>query len=221
MKPYFAKYLPVEGEIKKGDEVSFTIRGKSLKKPVAYFKYPSGDKKQPFSCVVVNLRKDEFMEGPFPIRYFGGDHWADEIVEIELKRNRIGLAKLFLCSRDIQVGDKVLCPMPYQNNKLEEFQVIEKPESYNLNMLVGVFSDDREMKEPAYLGQPFKVIGEISPGALWVKEGDEFTIDMLAQYNDGKPGTPGVYLLEEEELKWMNPKKLIVLIKCPTCGKFH
>jgi len=59
--------------------------------------------------------------------------------------------KLFLCSRDIQVGDKVLdeefCDWIVQENDLKALHLLTK------------------------------VIGEISPDARWVKEGDEFDAD--------------------------------------------
>lgn len=48
-----------------------------------------------------------------------------------------------------------------------------------------------------------KVIGEISPDAIWVKEGDEF---------------------EEDEVNIIQlpiSKLNHVEIKCPTCGRFH
>lgn len=61
--------------------------------------------------------------------------------------------KLFLCSRDIQVGDTVHYPL---NNYIP------------VQWLGGNLT-----------GHEFKVIGEISPNAIWVKEGDEFDEDQI------------------------------------------
>lgn len=139
--------------------------------------------------------------------------------------------KLFLCSRDIQVGDKVLCPMPYQNDRLEEFIIVERPAGYNLDMLVGIFSDGRQMTEPAYLNQStFKVIGEISPEATWVKEGDEFDEEEIGiLYNFvGEDSDDELFTIDsfwKEAKRWYHGKvpKYInppIAIKGP-CGHFH
>ena len=107
MKQYFAKYLPVEGEIKMGDKF--------------------------------------FEEG----------------LGIGTRRNKEGLydfqkVKLFLCSRDIQVGDEVQL---YKSG-------------FELGDKVKITSESN--LEIAKMGMGFKVIGEISSEATWVKEGDEF-----------------------------------------------
>lgn len=103
MKPYFAKFIPVEGEIKKGD---YYIDN-SLAKNTLHFcrENPSED---------LNT----------------SDHICKKV-------------KLFLCSGDI---------------KPEDFASRESRVHVSFNN-----------PEP-----PFKIIGEISPDARWVKEGDEF-----------------------------------------------
>lgn len=198
MKPYFAKYLPVEGEIKEGDRV---------KLPTEFIA----------TAVIEN----------------GKIGWH------ALNNNTIGhvyflvgskKVKLFLCSRDIQIGDKVLCPMPYQNNKLEEFIITEKPKNYHLDMLVGRFADGREMKEPAYLNQStFKIIGEISPDALsYIKEGDEIDENHVeAWYYDDlhksfllKVGRLSVLQVDEEKWRELRGVRTIFKIK-GQCGHFH
>lgn len=59
---------------------------------------------------------------------------------------------MFLCSRDIQVGDKYKVPKYPGSNEYDDVE--------------------RYASEP--MEDSFKVIGEISPDATWVKEGDEF-----------------------------------------------
>lgn len=66
--------------------------------------------------------------------------------------------KLCLCSRDIQIGDKMVFECLTDGN-YEEFQI---------DTINDIFPD--MIKK----GTQFKVIGEISPEATWVKEGDEF-----------------------------------------------
>jgi hypothetical protein len=121
MKQYFAKYLPVEGEIKEGDIV-IGMDGKKV--------------------------------------------------------------KLFLCSRNIQVGDKVL---DIRTNTWKE-----------VNNSCGV-----ELYKQKPNDIQFKVIGEISPNAKWVKEGDEF------EENDWDYS-------EEEDDKG----EKVIKIGCPCCGDF-
>lgn len=104
---YFAKYLPVEGEIKKGDKLID----------------PTLD-----SLGVIEALTDN--EG------------------VKIKARGGSKVKLFLCSRDIKVGDRVrkknreLFPYPASDTDIE---VLREHEA-------------------------FKVIGEISSEATWVRE---------------------------------------------------
>ncbi len=75
--------------------------------------------------------------------------------------------KLFLCSRDIQVGDKVL---HIPSNKYIDVKYQSVLDS---------------MKEKGQLDNYVKVIGEISPDATWVKEGDEFDSSELLATSHG------------------------------------
>lgn len=90
--------------------------------------------------------------------------------------------KLFLCSRDIQVGDTV----------------------WNGRKGLLVFEDESEgrpegnwMHLSAITIHDFKSIGEISPDATWVKEGDEFSkeeiIIVLGRTYECLCEEPGVY----------------------------
>ena len=82
--------------------------------------------------------------------------------------------KFFLCSRDIEPGDQVYSD--FDNGYLG----IAKKKSEGFN---------------------FKMIGEISPEATWVKEGDEF---------------------DEGEIKIETGffETIMIKVKCPCCGDF-
>lgn len=148
MKKYFAKYLPVEGEIK----------------------FPAN-----IYCLSEGLRLN-----------------CQSMVCPDCR-----LAKLFLCSRDIKVGDKV------RSDKEPHIE-------YELN----------DGNNRALL---FKVIGEISPEATWVKEGDDFDEDewmpMLAW------GSEDFYSYQEGEVKeifYSNPLQgWEIKILCNNCKHFH
>lgn len=110
------------------------------------------------------------------------------------------LAKLFLISTDIKVGDKFqsfsgMCELEWDG----KFQL--HPEDY-------------------------KVIGEISPEALsYVKEGDEFDEDdwKLCGRTEGVPGL-SYNLLKGEQYRQGYLKfyeTLVCQVKCPTCNTFH
>jgi len=114
MKKYFAKYLPVEGEIRKGLLVRNNLDG-----------------------LIGECMREPSKE--------------------EIRDKEYSLVKLFLCSRDIQVGDK--CKFVSEDGRV--FNSLLEGED-NINFV------DR-----------FKVIGEISPNATWVKEGDEFDENQL------------------------------------------
>lgn len=145
MIKYFAKYLPVEGEIKEGQ-----------------------------TGISVNNATYTHYE------HLGKDYGKP--------------AKLFLCSRDIQIGDKV-------------FGLLLDKSGYKEHTLTN--STD-EVKLAIESGD-FKVIGEISPEATWVKEGDEFEQYEVAIIYLNPPIDGVVY--EDKVRQFMG-------IKGP-CGHFH
>lgn len=142
-KPYFAKWLPVEGEIKWD----------------------------------ANTAKNEYG---YPMFLVGGNIIAasdvrNGIVWSHFKSyNAIDCKciKLFLCSRDIQVGDMGRRLNIGEWKKIVNFSI---EETETIDPWV-----ELEGEEPFYLGDctfktSYKVIGEISPDALgYVKKGDEF-----------------------------------------------
>jgi hypothetical protein len=119
-------------------------------------------------------------------------YFAKYIPVEETRTNEEGVydfqkVKLFLCSTDLTIGDEI-CDSKGNKKIVESQGYIDK-----LHMLL-------------YSQEVGKVIGEISPGAKWVKEGDEFKKEDLLQQ-----GT-GVNLTQNGGF---------ITIKCPTCETFH
>ncbi len=155
MKTYFAKYLPVEGEMKMGDKI--------------FFKEDN--------------TRGLLSEGGLP-------EWViNKCVE---KKHKTG--KLFLCSRDIRVGDELW------TGRKETTLVFEDGAN-------GRDEGNWCHLSAAISGHYFKVIGEISPEATWVVEGDEFKRDSLSAHGVG--------------VNWNDDYgKYTFTIKGP-CGHFH
>lgn len=123
MSKYFTKYLPVEGEIKESPHIWFN------------------DKVWVHQPILSNYRDKTFV---IPL----GEKQGIHALLSDCKP-----AKLFLCTRNIQVGD--------------ELTSIK-------GSLKGRVEDEVQLRDIHENGIWFKVIGEISPDALsYVKEGDE------------------------------------------------
>lgn len=166
IKPYFCKFLPVEGEIKEAERIYW--KGK------VYTHVP----------ILSNFRDKTFgiIEGEKQ-----GTHipW-DEGKPI----------KLFLCSRDIKVGDTIHD---------------EDGGVYELNN-----SSYLEGYKNRNCTHMFKVIGEISPEAGWVKEGDEFDKDQIKLWTyAGEVRRPHPSMFDN----W-DGARIVVEILGP-CGHFH
>jgi len=166
MKPYFAKYLPVEG---KGDE----------------------NCKWQWNNNIKNTGWEDITPSDMDAIIAHGLNPSPEFRKL----------KLFLCSRDIQVGDK---PWSKRGHQLKD-EIISDIEGKTLS-------------EDGW----YKVIGEISLEATWVKEGDEFI-------SEGKDCEVFPYHEHDNEGKIVYTNKLgipidngfpIYLIKGP-CGHFH
>lgn len=183
-KPYFAKYLPVEGEIKESDKYIATTQ----------------DAMKLFPNVLV-AKKDSYIL----LGYQGN-----------FKK-----VKLFLCSRDIQVGDKV-----YRNDS-----------KINESFIVGSFLMSGETRTGWYaegfainpkkklqgargIRNYGKIIGEISSEATWVTEGDEFDEDELQSVWRRKEGHVEYLPLFSKPSSPNKKKENWIRIKGP-CGHFH
>jgi hypothetical protein len=149
MSKYFAKYLPVGGEIKEGNT--------SLKNGIRFFHH--------------RVSQSDTFEGHQKV-------------------------KLFLCSRDIQVGDE-MTPIFGGNT----FTVTEKS-------LIAIITSETSAK----------VIGEISPGATWVKEGDEFERNDFRVLWQNSPNGRG--FARSETCEDFTPY-LVVEFPCPVCKNYN
>jgi|GEM_PF-3423339 len=136
-KKYFAKYLPVKGEIKEGD-----------------WYLDEGEPMEAIDDRPLNARPYDLWEGYQKV-------------------------KLFLCSRDIQVGNQLTDSRTGQTYQISDEYMhggipcwLTEHEKTIDGSIYGGDSYTLFKKEYA-----FKVIGEISPDASWVKEGDEFDED--------------------------------------------
>jgi hypothetical protein len=159
MKQYFAKYLPVEGEIQVGDYV-YDISIDMV--------YKMSEKAKPYKLEQMNQLKNLYKK-----------------------------VKLFLCNRDIQVGDTV---KPYTEREWVDVKV------------VSIKNDGVEVKgkgESGFVNKSsiFSLIGEISPNAKWVKEGDEFDENQVYQVGNFQG------LIDPSE-------KGTIEVKCPCCETF-
>jgi hypothetical protein len=185
-KPYFAKYLPVEGEIKES---------------------PLWDKK-------MNKARVFDISTPEKLQLFHKVMTVDNYQPV----------KLFICSRNIQVGDKFFH---------ETLATKSKHICIELAGEQGIVGDDNVNY---FKGSCYKVIGEISTEARWVKEGDEFNEENIQRCIWTAPDSK----TEERDMipvqtdKWFNMKykkdigewiplpleNKVIMIKGP-CGHFH
>lgn len=186
-KSYFAKYLPVEGEIKE-----------------ALYIFWKGRVYQQYS-ILSNFREKTFG-------LFLGENQGEHIPIEEAKP-----AKLFLCSRDVKVGDKI--NYLSRNGDITFQGELDKIEGEYIFLKEDRFKEDYHMSYP--LKDAYKVIGEISPQATWVKEGDEWDEDEVR--------VCGQQILVDKETfnsdprSWTEAEYKVVFvgkIKGP-CGHFH
>jgi len=165
---YFAKYLPIEGEIKEGNLIATRLLP---------------------NVPIGNASKEQ----------------------IELGINKQGnytKVKLFLCSRNIQRNDSIYC-------SIEDYQK-RSP------ILVQEHAIEALKEKRA-----FKVIGEISPEATYVKEGDEFEAKDLQYPEEYWPATPSndgahtkKYPFTISDEQPYDHIQLVVQVKGP-CGHYH
>jgi hypothetical protein len=159
-KIYFAKYLPVDGEIKEGD--SYLFADKVLLAPKTFADH------------------DEGSDG---------------------KRRKV---KLFLCSEDIQIGDMV--------------KDINYPSQIPF-LMDGLYL--KILKEKGIKDNFYRVVGEISPEATWVKDGDEFDECKVVHYFELNGIWKYVGVRDAEIMRKKGETvKEICKIKGP-CGHFH
>lgn len=164
MKKYFAKYLPVEGEIKEGDTVIHKVTN---------------------DIGTVTKVSDE------------GKYQDEEVIKV----------KLFLCSKDIQVDDVV-------KSKHGFTEIIEQ-------VMNGEYVETNLSKKE-HINNVYKIIGEISPDAIWVTEGMEFDEGELSKvlyYTDREPENH--VPIDVCPIEGYTLSKTVFRIKCPTCKTYH
>lgn len=112
---------------------------------------------------------------------------------------------LHLCSRDIQVGDKVwdtINECYVEVTSMFTGNTTSGPETKCWYLKDKTESGYRQFHEDSLL---VKVIGLISPEAKWVTEGMEFTEEQIRKFHH----------------IWGNNEDFIYLIQCPTCLNYH
>lgn len=153
------------------------------------------------------------------VKYESRDGW---LIEPKEKMSRYATSqlqkvKLFLCSRDIQIGDRA---RSIQNPE-EEFKIssieMGSGENYYPKELLVWNKVDKQVSFWRPLKNTFKVIGEISPDALsYVKEGDEFNVSDLSFYSEDEHGPFEIDIAVSNWEKWIT----VIKVKGP-CGHFH
>lgn len=118
--------------------------------------------------------------------------------------------KLFLCSRDIKIGDAVVWLNKYTWAMFQKFPVTTQEG-------VDIMKNDHK-------GKWGVVIGEISKSAVWVKEGDEFDESDWSLFGEteGIMGLSGCLKNPEYQEGYRKLyKRFVCKIKCSQCLTFH
>lgn len=152
-KPYFLKWLPVEGEIKKGDEV-ITNHGKGTFRGMRSHGAPAtGYEERPYVWIYETESTNAREECLWDMK------------NIKLAEPKL---KLFVCTRDnIQVGDTIY------THAGDGGDVVISMNNNEIQTRRGFSWENID-------STLFKVIGEVSPDALeWVKQGMEFSEDQV------------------------------------------
>ena len=221
---YFAKFLPVEGEIKDGD---WTIDKNILSSP---------DRQ------LVQILKVDYPE----TNYKSGKTETGTYSSAGL--DKLQKVKLFLCTNDIQVGDKIRSssyirvekwpsgkPLHINGNSHDLSKKLEVKE-FN----TGEYGHDIMTVEGVlvFKGSAFKVIGEISKDAIWIKEGDVFEEEEVEVYRNPNFNDPDSMTSDEynrARIRWKSyfghPRfqdnevfkinQVYIKVKCKNCLTFH
>lgn len=139
-----------------------------------------------------------------------------------MNKNAYQLYNLFLCSRDIQIGDK------FNSANGTDF-ISSRIDSERVYSIGGLHSELEEV--PHNKIHCYKVIGEVSSRAVWVTEGMEFDTSPGMYTGEWQAipiykGDQQVTLLGSSRqrralLSQIPVEKYIILFKCPNCKTFH
>jgi hypothetical protein len=92
--------------------------------------------------------------------------------------------QLYVCGRDVQMGDTVI--YMHQTGKVEETMQSVKPPLFDIVEEKGgrifIYAEDKK--------NVFRPLGTVSPEALWIKDGDEFTFEELMAQGVGVNWSP-------------------------------
>lgn len=153
MKKYFVKYLFVEGEIKEGDYFK-TTEGALLKCSGREGEIVYGPK----NGFIGTFAKEQYT----PYKMGNSGYYRNQILFIH---------NLFLCSRDIQVGERMYCETTRRYGKAATV----KRDKKNVITYISILYEDKPEQKTGWGIFPdtaLKVIGEIiTPG---IKEGQEY-----------------------------------------------
>lgn len=206
-KKYFAKWLPVEGEIKDGDYWQHPDG------PV--FPYTEAHAKGPIKTLKPKKVKLFLCSGDIQVgdnilwekqTYCADEKYKDYIGKVYKLEAPLGkglgmiVLKNYYPKKSIdECRNSIITSMSRWNKEwtkeqIEENAIRNQETSGDLHLKVGYNISEYDV---------IKVIGEISPEAKWVKEGDEFDSSDL--------------LFQEKYFEMGNPK---IQIKCPCCGSF-
>jgi hypothetical protein len=110
-------------------------------------------------------------------------------------------AKLFLCSRDIKVGDKV---MSYGHGVSETVISVRTASNLPMKPLLATIKSHSKAGYTALASYYYKVLGKISSECSWVKEDDEFELHDLnplsaAAIEHNKPITEPIKIIKFEK----------------------
>lgn len=152
----------------------------------------------------IEITKDIDLKHHTPIFNMHGDLC---FYDYHLMSGWVGVkqAKLFLCSRDIKEGDKLF-------KDGVEYLAHLRPDGVPF---VGYYN-----KDWCYIDDDcYKVIGEVSPEAVWVTEGMEFD-EYVHMYMD-EDGLMVDNLEFFGESGYAGPVKEVCKLKCSQCNTFH
>ena len=202
--PYFTKYIPT------GEEIRFGLDYEQTGK------------------------KTEVILTPDGIRHIAGTNnetlWCREDMEMNWTYSKwydikdCKKVKLYLCNRDIQVGDDIWFTSLI-DNKLKQGKFYHLTKGNEGEDIVDLTPDGEGTGFELGSGIGFKVIGEISSDATWVKEGDEYDEDdVQICFKNRPPADPFPWKLmydwERETLPNQTVENTIVFIK-GCCGHHH
>lgn len=130
---------------------------------------------------------------------------------------------MYLCSADVIVGDRVHSFLGHPENWMKtDYEVAGCNLTENFIYIAEPGWTNPQLIRSSHRHWLFgKLIGLISPGAVWVKEGDEFEDEDISMRNGRflyycEPG----HVIDSYSYKPSDDNKYIRL-RCPSCRTFH